>query len=65
MTAPARVIEEFAPMVEALEPLPPDERARVLLYCLLKYVPDEFSNGDLFGLLERARNPATARPPST
>jgi hypothetical protein len=53
-------LEEFAPLVEALEPLPDDERARVLLYCLLKYAPSEFSNGDLFGLLERARNPETA-----
>jgi len=54
-------LEEFAPLVEALEPLPDDERARVLLYCLLKYAPSEFSNGDLFGLLERARNPAASK----
>jgi len=53
-------IEEFAPLVEALEPLPDDERARVLLYCLLKYAPSEFSNGDLFGLIERARSPSNA-----
>jgi hypothetical protein len=56
-----RLIEEFQPLVESLEPLPDDERARVLLYCLLKYAPSEFSNGDLFGLIERARNPACKR----
>lgn len=55
-------VEELVPMVEALEPLPDDERARVLLYCLLKYAPSEFSNGDLFGLLDRARNAAAKRP---
>lgn len=54
-------IEEFAPLIEALEPLPDDERARVLLYCLLKYAPSEFSNGDLFGLIDRGRSPANVR----
>jgi hypothetical protein len=57
-----RLIEEFQPLVESLEPLPDDERARVLLYCLLKYAPSEFSNGDLFGLIERARSRALRAP---
>jgi len=58
---PRQTIEEFAPLVEALEPLPDDERARVLLYCLLKYVPGEFCNVDLYGLMERARGKPNGR----
>jgi len=58
-----RLIEEFTPLVESLEPLPDDERARVLLYCLLKYAPSEFCTLDLHGLIARARNPANGRGP--
>lgn len=50
-------VEELVPLVEALEPLKPGERARVLLYCLLRYLPDAFSHSELFGLLERAKKP--------
>lgn len=60
------VVEEFAPLVETLEPLAPDERARVLLYCILKYAPDAFSHGELYLLMDQARAPkanGAAAPP--
>jgi hypothetical protein len=55
--SPSMVIEEFVPIVEALEPLAPDERARVILYCILKYAPDAFSHTELFMLMDQARAP--------
>jgi hypothetical protein len=48
-------IEEFLSLVESFEPLPPGERARILLYCILKYAPDAFSHGELFSLIEQAK----------